>query len=85
MQKHRDGEEEEEEDEEYIREKLLSLRHLRSSLVNAAHGRPSFNIARLVAFSKNAVSPETSSKHDMMNYSTRRSTYVHIISWHFQL
>ena len=54
MQKDRDGEEEEEdeeeeeEDEEYIREKLLSLRHLRSSLVNAAHGRPSFKIARPV-------------------------------------
>ena len=49
MQKDRDGEEEEEEeeeDEEYIREKLLSLQHLRSSLVNAAHGRPSFKIAR---------------------------------------
>ena len=49
MQKDRDGEEEEEEeedeeeeeeDEEDIREKLLSLRHLRSSLVSAAHGRP---------------------------------------------
>ena len=39
MQKDRDGEEEEEEDEEYIREKLLSVWHLRSSLVNAAHGR----------------------------------------------
>ena len=48
MQKDRDGEEEEEEDEEDIREKLLSLRHLRSSLVNAAHGRPSFKIARPV-------------------------------------
>ena len=46
MQKDRDGEEEEEdeeeeeEDEEDIREKLLSLRHLRSSVVSAAHGRP---------------------------------------------
>ena len=50
MQKDRDGEEEEEEEEDegYIREKLLSLRHLRSSLVNAAHGRPSFKIARPV-------------------------------------
>ena len=49
MQKDRDGEEEEEEeDEEDIREKLLPLRHLRSSLVNAAHGRPSFKIARPV-------------------------------------
>ena len=36
MQKDRDGEEEEEEeDEEYIREKLLYLRHLRSYLMSA--------------------------------------------------
>ena len=55
MQKDRDGEEEEEdeaeeeEDEEDIREKLLSLRHLRSSLMNAGPWAPVFKIARPVA------------------------------------